>query len=236
MRQTALVTGADRGLGLALTERLLQTGWSVIAGQYLDWPELDRLSGCFGGALVVVPLDVSSIESACQAARQAASRAEVLDLLIANAGIIAESDPLNIRQGLNYGDMAREYEVNALGVLRTVEAFLPLMDKSPMKRVCIVSSEAGSIGACDRTDWYGYCMSKAALNMAARILHNDLSRQGFEVRLYHPGWMRTYMHGDKNLEAHLEPEEAAELALKYFLADGPQPFRLHCWDGADMAW
>lgn len=236
MDRVALVTGADRGLGLSLTQQLLADGWVVVAGKYIDWPELDKLSAEHGDKLIIVPLDVSCEESVKAAAKQVETKLGRIDLLIANAGIIAESDPLNIRQGLNYGDMLKEYDVNALGALRAVEAFLPLLEKSDMKRLCFVSSEAGSIGASGRPDWFGYCMSKAALNMAVRILHNDLAPRGYSFRLYHPGWMRTYMHGDKNMDADLEPEEAARLALAHFLDDGVQGLSLHCWDGTEMEW
>jgi NAD(P)-dependent dehydrogenase (short-subunit alcohol dehydrogenase family) len=236
MNRVALVTGADRGLGLSLAQQLLADGWIVVAGQYLEWPDLDELAKRYGEKLVIIPMDVSSDESVRGAAKQAAAKVDHIDLLIANAGIIAESDPLNIRQGLNYGDMLKEYDVNALGALRVVEAFLPLMDKGEMKRLCFVSSEAGSIGACGRPDWYGYCMSKAALNMAVKILHNDLAPRGYSLRLFHPGWMRTYMHGHKNLEADLEPEEAANLAVTYFLKDEVEELKLQCWDGKEMEW
>jgi NAD(P)-dependent dehydrogenase (short-subunit alcohol dehydrogenase family) len=114
--------------------------------------------------------------------------------------------------------MTREYQVNALGPLRIVESFLPLLKKGASRRLCFVSSEAGSITASYRTAWFGYCMSKAALNMAVRNLFNALRPQGFTFRLYHPGWVRSYMSGEKNLTATLEPEEAADYALPYFLA------------------
>lgn len=236
MNRVALVTGADRGLGLSMAEQLLADGWVVVAGQHLDWPELEELSQQYLEKLVIVPFDVSSDESARSAATVVADKVDHIDLLIANAGIIAESDPQNIRQGLNYNDVQNEYNVNALGPLRTIEALLSLMDNGQTKRLCFVSSEAGSIGACGRPDWFGYCMSIAALNMAVKILYNDLEPRGYSFRLYHPGWMRTYMHGHKNMDADLEPEEAARLALAHFLDDGVKGLRLHCWDGTEMEW
>jgi len=113
--------------------------------------------------------------------------------------------------------MHRLYGVNALGALRVVEAFLPLTDRGTMKRLCFVSSEAGSIERCRRTSWFGYCLSKAALNMAIKILFNHLRPEGYTFRLYHPGWMRSYMGGHKNTQADLEPEEAAAKAVPIFL-------------------
>ena len=117
----------------------------------------------------------------------------------------------------NYDDMQRIINVNALGPIRVVEAFLPLMDAGTLKRLCFVSSEAGSISKSKRQGWFGYCMSKAALNMAVKNLYNELYPQGYTFRLYHPGWMRSYMGGVKAVQGDMEPEEAAEKAIPIFL-------------------
>ncbi|MCM8899640.1 SDR family oxidoreductase [Caldicoprobacter algeriensis] len=222
MEPIAVITGADRGLGFALCERLLEKGWCVFAGQYMpSWPQLAGLSKRYPEKLHVIPLDVSSNESVKAAAMQVSSIVDHVDMLINNAGIISQYNELDIREQLNYEDMHRIYDVNALGPIRMVEAFLPLMDKGRLKRLCFVSSEAGSIGACTRKAWYGYCMSKTALNMAVKITFNRLKPEGYTFRLYHPGWMRTYMSGEKNYEADMEPEEAAVYALQYFLSGTP---------------
>ena len=221
----ALITGADRGLGKALAAGLLARGWKVYAGQYLPgWAELGQLAdqypaegGPDSGRLVAVPLDVASVESVRQAALRVAESTDHVDVLINNAGV---TTPKNgpIREAQDYSEMHRLYDVNALGPLRVVEAFLPLVESSTMKRLCFVSSEAGSVGRARRTSWYGYCMSKSALNMAVKILFNDLRPQGYTFRIYHPGWVRSYMSGQKNMEATLEPEEAALPAIRYFLS------------------
>jgi NAD(P)-dependent dehydrogenase (short-subunit alcohol dehydrogenase family) len=222
----AFVTGADRGLGFALCAGLLQRGWRVFAGRFLpDWPELDELGGHYPGLLTAVTLDVTSIDSALAAAQQVSNQVSQVDLLINNAGVLSsyESNPISVSQ--NYAEMHRQFDVNALGPLRMVEAFLPLVTQSTQKRLCFVSSESGSIGASTRQAWFGYNMSKAALNMAVKNLFNDLRPKGFTFRLYHPGWMRSYMGGQKNLNADLEPEEAALPALTYFLSglEGEKP-------------
>lgn len=218
MESTAFVTGADRGLGLALCAALLERGWRVFAGQYLpDWPELSRLAAASPQQLHLIPLDIASFESAQAAAQSISAAAGRLDLLINNAGITSPTNSRSIREGLDYGEIQRVYDTNALGALRVVEACLPLLDQGAMKRLCFVSSEAGSIGRMTRTAWYGYTMSKAALNMAVKILFNQLHPEGYTFRLYHPGWMKTYMGGSKNTQAHLEPEEAAAFALPFFL-------------------
>ncbi|OGO06843.1 MAG: hypothetical protein A2Y73_03290 [Chloroflexi bacterium RBG_13_56_8] len=220
MEQIAFVTGADRGLGRALTARLLQKGWRVFAGQYMpDWPELDALVAQYPDRLTLIPLDVSSVESVRAAAQMVGEAVDRVDLLINNAGVTSPAMRSSIRELQDYADMHRMYDINALGPLRVVEAFLPLTDRSSMKRLCFVSSEAGSINRCERQVGYGYRMSKAALNMAVSILFNILRPEGYTFRLYQPGWMRSYMLGSKSTEGVLEPEESAVPAVAYFLRD-----------------
>jgi len=237
MQQIGLVTGADRGLGLALAEGLLERGWHVFAGQYMAaWPSLDELASMHPGKLTVVPLDVADTASVRAAAEAASDRVDRLDLVISNAGVSSRVMKRPISEPQDYDEMHRLYDVNALGAIRVVEAFLPLMQRGEGKRLCFVSSEAGSIGKAYRTSWYSYCMSKAALNMAVKILHNDLHAQGYTFRLYHPGWMRTYMSGTKGTRADMEPEEAAAKALPILLNRRADEDRLVMVDYNGVEW
>jgi NAD(P)-dependent dehydrogenase (short-subunit alcohol dehydrogenase family) len=68
-----------------------------------------------------------------------------------------------------------------------------------------------------RTAWFSYCMSKAALNMGVKILFNALHPEGFTFRVYHPGWLKSYMGGTINTRADLELYDAADFALAFFL-------------------
>ena len=237
MTRTAFVTGADRGLGQALCAGLLAQGWQVFAGQYMPaWTELSNLAEKQPDKLTLVPLDVTSIESARAAAEQVSQTTGQLDLLVNNAGVISPKTSTPIRVGLDYDEMHRLFDVNAAGPLRLVEAFLPLMGETSWKRLCFVSSEAGSIGRCQRDAWFDYCMSKAALNMGIKILFNYLRPDGFTFRVYHPGWVRSYMDGTKNMKATLEPEEAAGKALPIFLADRADEDRLVMVDYEGVEW
>lgn len=218
MAQTVLVTGADRGLGFALCTELLKQDWQVFAGQYMpQWPDLSILAGQYPQTLHIVSLDVSSLESTRAAALAVAKQTDHVEVLINNAGIYAPTARRPIREPQDYAEMHRLYDVNALGPLRVTEAFLPLMERSSLRRLCFISSEAGSITRSERKAEFGYCMSKAALNMAIKILFNDLSPQGYTFRAYHPGWIRSYMSGEKNMEATFEPEEAARKAIPLLL-------------------
>jgi NAD(P)-dependent dehydrogenase (short-subunit alcohol dehydrogenase family) len=241
MRQTAFVTGADRGLGAALTAGLLNQGWQVFAGQNLpEWPELNVLIERFPNTLRIVPLEVASEASVRAAAQLVETSTEQIDLLINNAGVNSPTSPRTIREAQDYSEMQRLYDINTLGPLRMVEAFLPLTDRGALKRLCFVSSEAGSINRSGRDSWFGYCMSKAALNMGVRILHNNLRPQGYTFRVYHPGWIRSYISGSKGTRGNLEPEEAAVPALAYFLsslAPGEEDrLVMRDWQGREWPW
>ncbi len=235
MERIAVVTGADRGLGFALTSGLLERGWRVYAGQYLpEWPALGELLPQWDDKLILVPLDVGDEASVQEAAASVAEREERVDLLISNAGIRGETQALG--EGLDDAAMAQVYNVNALGGLRMVEAFLPLTDASTLKRLCFVSSEAGCIALAHRDGGFGYGMSKTALNMIVKLLFNSLRPEGYTFRLYHPGWMRGYMSGVKGVHADMEPEEAAVPALAYFVQEREDEDRLVLIDYLGGEW
>ena len=239
MQQIAFVTGADRGLGLAFCAGLLARNWRVFAGQYLpEWHELKELSEQYPELLEIIPLDVSSLESAQASAQSVASETEYIDLLINNAGVNTPTKERKISESQDYDEIHRMYNINAVGPLRVVEAFLPLVARGNLKRLAFVSSEAGSIERCYRTSWYGYTMSKAALNRAVRIMFNDLHPQGFTFRLYHPGWVQSYIGGTKNTEADLTPEESAKAGLMLFTnpLDNEDLLTMYDWQGETWPW
>ncbi|PDO10771.1 MAG: hypothetical protein BLM47_05410 [Candidatus Reconcilbacillus cellulovorans] len=207
----ALVTGADRGLGLALVRVLLKKGYRVFAGRYLgECAELDRLRTTAGDRLDILPLDVGSDESVRDAAQAVEAETDRLDLLVNNAAVLGDIDA-TVEDALDFADMLRVYNVNALGALRVTNALFPLLKRGEDKLIVNISSEAGSIAACWRTAWFGYAMSKAALNRQSAIVHNHFRKFGGQVLVVHPGWIRTHMRGRLDEAAELSPDEAAEL-------------------------
>ena len=129
-------------------------------------------------------------------------------------------------QDLNFDKMLQTYDINSIGAIRFIKTFLPLTEKSDFKRLCFVSSEAGSIALSHRDEGLGYCMSKTALNMAVKLMFNHLRPSGYTFRLYNPGWMRSYMRGFKSTVGDIEPQESAEAAIKLFLEDREDEGRL----------
>lgn len=226
--KTVMITGADRGVGFALCRLFAEAGWRVFAGRFLEyWTELEELKAEFPETLELVPLDVSSTESVRKAADKVGELTGCLDMLVHCAGIArAKGD-----------DALRKIcQVNSVGALRVAESFLPLM-QGGMKRLCFVSSEAGSITVAHRKDGYAYCMSKASLNMAVKLMFNELRPQGYTFRLYHPGWVNSYMGGDqKGTSGKYEPEDAARTAFQQFTGGRTWEDALVLTDVENQAW
>ena len=208
--KSVFITGADRGIGFALCRYFLKDGWQVFAGRYMeDWTELDELKKEYGESLFPVKLDVGNQESVSEAAKTVGERIDCLDMLVNCAGIFQNGGSEAVIQCLN---------INTLGPIRMVEAFLPLMEQGE-KRLCFFSSEAGSITLAHRKGDVSYCVSKTCLNMAVRLMFEKLQTQGYRFRLYHPGWVRTYMSGHKSTEGNFEPEESAAAAYEQFTSE-----------------
>lgn len=206
--QTVLITGADRGVGFALCQCFLKGGWKVFAGQFMPrWKELEELKKEYSEKLSLIPLDVSQKESIVAAVEMVKKEISCLDMLVNCAGIAIGSEPEQIKS---------MYRVNVFGPMCMVEQFLPLMQNG-LKRLCFVSSEAGSVSVAHRAEVNAYGMSKTSLNMVVRMMFNDLRGEGYTFRLYHPGWVRSYMQGDvKSTMGKYEPEETAEVAYQSF--------------------
>jgi NAD(P)-dependent dehydrogenase (short-subunit alcohol dehydrogenase family) len=190
---TALVTGANRGIGLELCRQLAARGDQVIAVCRKAGPDLDKL-----GVRVEQGVDVADADSVKALARRLEGVS--LDLLVNNAGVLGH-------EGLDHLDfeaIRRQFEVNALGPLRVTAALLPLLSKG--SKVAIVSSRMGSIADNSSGGSYGYRMSKAAVNAAGRSLANDLAMRGIAVVILHPGFVRTAMTGHNGM---VDPPESA---------------------------
>ena len=190
----AIVTGANKGIGLALVELLRQREMNVLATCRKSSTALERT-----GAEIVSGIEVT--DDAGLAKLVAAVGTRSIDLLINNAGImvwpetLAELDPSAIR---------RQFEVNALAPLRITHALRARLGKGA--KVGLITSRMGSIDDNGSGGAYGYRMSKAALNMAGKSLSVDLKPAGVAVAILHPGMVKTEMTGD---HGQVEPLDAA---------------------------
>lgn len=223
MRETIFISGADKGLGLSLASEFLEKGFVVFAGKHKSDDNLRRLAGRFPDRLYSIPQDVTDIGSVGDSARQVAGLTDALDILINNTGVNCPQTKLPLAEvDLGDGHLQQMMEVNAFGPLRVTQQFLPLLEKGRRKRIVNISSEAGSIGDCCRESWFGYCMSKAALNMESQLLQRYLKPRGFLVLAVHPGWMRTDMGGfGADLDPAVSAAAIAALAVRNWSLDDP---------------
>jgi NAD(P)-dependent dehydrogenase (short-subunit alcohol dehydrogenase family) len=208
MARTVVVTGAGRGLGYEIVARHLGMKDRLYAYDREVTGALERLAGT-SQLLSAGQCDIADTSSVRKATRDLVAAGKRIDILYNVAGVFRHEDKV----GLADTDLdlcAPMYNINAVGPLRLVQAVLPLL--GPGSVVVNISSEAGSIGDCRREQEYAYCMSKAAMNMGAKILSNALARHSVRVILVHPGWMRTFMGGDEALasSASMSPAQSAE--------------------------
>ncbi len=222
--KTVLITGAYRGLGYAVGRQLSERGWEVIL------TARKRDEGSAAAAKLkntsFVELDITNKSSVVRAAKGVSK----LDVLINNAGMIAEGDQdiLTIQPEL----MARTIATNALGALRVSQAFVPHLLKSSGGRIVNVSSGAGQLS--DTGTWSpAYSASKTTLNAITCLLAAALKEKGIAVNSVCPGWCRTEMGGPS---APRSVEEGAA-GIVWLAADAPQEKTGLFWrDKEVIAW
>jgi NAD(P)-dependent dehydrogenase (short-subunit alcohol dehydrogenase family) len=231
---TAVVTGTDVGLGRAFVDVLLGRGFRVFAGSHrLATGRGAGISGATAEspAVTELGLDVTDLRVVRRFVDAVAERTEGLDLLVNNAAVNPEKGvPL---EEVDFDVLTRVLDVNAVGPLRMTQALLPLLERGGAKTIVNVSSEAGSLATCGRTSWFGYCMSKAALNIQTRLLDNALKERGFRVFSVHPGWLRTPM---ANFEGPVAPEDAALRIARLVLDSRDETPQFFQNDGAAYPW
>jgi NAD(P)-dependent dehydrogenase (short-subunit alcohol dehydrogenase family) len=205
---TVLITGASRGIGLALTSEMASRGWSVLAGARHPASAHALQAAALAasrGSIDILSLDVRDDSGVQAAAEEAAAKFRSLDVLINNAGVFPEegSEPL---EQLPLDCFQEAFAVNVVGVARVTRLFLPLLTRSSHPRVVNISSLAGSITTKDDSRHYCYSASKAALNMLTRAMAAELRPRGVTVVAVTPGWVKTEMGGP---QAPLTVEESA---------------------------
>ncbi|MCC5994801.1 MAG: SDR family oxidoreductase [Oceanicaulis sp.] len=224
----ALITGANRGLGLEHVRQLLQRGWTVTAA-VRDPAGADALKALDpgDGRLRIEAYDAADMDAA------KALQARVsgpLDILFANAGVMSSA---------GFGSAAGEdfitaMRVNALAPLALAEAFADQVARSQLKVIALQSTRMGSIADNTSGGMYAYRASKAALNAVGKSLSLDLKPKGVIVLILHPGWVKTDMGGPGG---NLTVTESVEAQLDLIArANAAMSGRFFHVNGQDLPW
>jgi NAD(P)-dependent dehydrogenase (short-subunit alcohol dehydrogenase family) len=194
MAGIALVTGANKGIGLEVARQLAAKGWRVfLTGRSAD--SIQKAAASLA-SLTVHPLlldvtDSHSIEAAVKTVSQTVNQ---LDALVNNAGILDDNDDVGTIFDVSADLLRRMFDTNTIGPLLVTQAFLPLLRKSPAARIVNVSSGSGQL--TDMGTWApAYSISKTALNGVTGQFASALKGSNIAVNAVCPGWVRTEMGG-----------------------------------------
>jgi len=224
MKKIVLITGASKGIGKALTEKILNENFFVIGtsrnGKIKEFEHQDFYS---------LKLDLSNPSSIENAHKEIFENFKHIDLLINNAGIgpdldtyIPETESFNLT-----------FDVNVTGTVFFTEPLAELISENGI--ILNVSSKMGSIDVCELTNSVAYRMSKSALNMYTKILSNRL-KDKIRVACIHPGWVKTTIIESNLKNGRLTPEQSADNIFKFLTSEFDSGTFWNSENGTELLW
>jgi NAD(P)-dependent dehydrogenase (short-subunit alcohol dehydrogenase family) len=236
-KRIALVTGANKGIGIETARQLGKLGFCVLVGARdesrgraaVESLRTEKIDAHF------VALDVASDASIKQAAQFVERTFGVLDVLVNNAGVNAGTwaEPPS---GASVAAMRTTFDTNFFGLVACTQAFLPMLRRSTAGRIVNLTSILGSLAehSDPKSPIYGllgvgYNASKSAVNMFTVNLAHELKGTAIKVNAAHPGWVKTDMGGE-NAPMHLEDGAKTSVWLATLPADGPTGGYFHMKD------
>lgn len=241
----ALVTGANKGIGLAAARRLARDGSHVVVAGRDRAAAEQAAEGLRAEGLAAssVWLDVTDAVSVRAAAAVVAVRFGHLDVLVNNAGILPEATNDRVTEVVDLAMFEQTHATNVLGPVAVIEAFLPLLRRSAAGRIVNVSSTVGSLA--HQTDpaspWHAmvvpaYQSSKAALNAITIVLSKALAETPIKVTSVCPGWVQTDLAPGNREQAPLTPEDAAEVIARAAALSAEDPTGTFIDAAGPVAW
>lgn len=234
-KRVALVTGANKGIGLQIARDLAAHGLTVLVGSR-DLAKGEAAARSIGPDAHAVPLDVTDQTSIAAAAVRIRGEFGRLDVLVNNAGIAYAGKPgtpfeermkTNVPSTGSLDNMRAVFETNVFGVAAVTQAMLPLLREAPAGRIVNVGSSAGSLTRGSDPNWehrhvfgLAYSPSKAALNAITLALANELETTNIKVNVACPGYTATDLNDHRGTRT---VEQGARQAVRLALIgpDGP---------------
>jgi NAD(P)-dependent dehydrogenase (short-subunit alcohol dehydrogenase family) len=229
---TVLITGSNRGLGFEFARQYAADGWRVLATCRNPGAagQLQRLAQANEAMLSIVAMDVTDDDSIQNAATHLKDVA--IDVLINNAGITGA--PCQSTGRIDYSSWAKVLDVNTMGPLRVLEAFIDSVARSERRLVVTITSGLGSLADNTSGGSIAYRSSKAAVNMVMRSAAVDLAPRRITCVLVNPGWVRTDLGGPG---ATLTPRESVSSLRRMIEKLGPNDSgKFYHRDGREYAW
>ncbi len=231
--KTALITGANRGIGLEFCRQYAADGWRVLAcSRYPEQSdELNRLASRNPELIKVHALDVADHVEIDRLGQILAD--ESIDLLINNAGIYPDSDKSGFGH-TDYAEWIQAFRINTMAPLKMAETFAAQIARGKQKTIVTITSKMGSISDNSGGGSYLYRSSKAAVNMVVKSLAIDLKPLGITAVVFHPGWVRTDMGGPN---AMISPEQSVS-GMRHVIS-GLAPAdsgKFFAYDGQPIPW
>ena len=226
-----LITGANRGIGLAFARSFAADNWRVQACcRHPDQAEaLGEIAQGSAGRVRLHALEVTDDLSVTELARELAE--DSIDILLNNAGVYG---PRTGFGETDYAQWSRVLAVNLLGPMHMAEVFLDQLVRSKRKLIVNISSNMGSLANNDSGGAYIYRSSKAALNAVSKSLSIDLKDRGVIVVMFHPGWVRSDMGGSG---ASIDPEVSVAGMRAVIERLSPEDNgRFFNYDGSELPW
>lgn len=227
MKKNALVTGANKGIGLEFVRQLKDKDYYVIGccRNPSIASQLKKLAD------EIIQLDITKDDDINQLTKTLNNKP--IDLLVNNAGTSGEP---GVTQGhIERNNFLNVLNINCIGTVKISDALLPNLQAGQDKSIIVISSRMGSISDNEQGRSYAYRASKAALNCVMRSFAIDVKPMGIHVMLLHPGWVKTDMGGENALvEVQASVAGMLQQAEQYMPDSHAQELR--CFDGGTIGW
>ena len=241
-QKVALVTGANKGIGLETARQLAQSGMLVLVGARDETKGEEAAAELRKESLQAeaLLLDVGDSQSIRQAAAQVETKFGHLDVLVNNAAIMID-DHEKKASGQELATWRKTFDTNFFGLIETTQAFLPLLRKSEDARIVNLSSILGSITyhaqpgspVYDSKTTPAYNVSKSAVNAYTVQLAYELKDTKIKVNAAHPGWVKTEMGGEG---AMMDIPEGAKTSVEFATLDEAGPNGVFQHRGSTLPW